>query len=159
MQKMNITEIFQVAIRIEENGEKFYRIASNRILRDSVKEIFSALADEEIKHKEIFEKMLAEIENYESVDQYPDEYFAYVRSFANDVIFTHKKQQEAINSIHNVLNAVEFAIDVERNSVWYYTEMKVLVTKEQQEILDKIIQEERQHFIKLSKLRESLLGK
>ena len=45
------SEVFQFAIRIEEGGEKFYREMAEKLNNAEVKTLFSALADEEIKHR------------------------------------------------------------------------------------------------------------
>ena len=58
MSVLNASEIFQFAVRIEENGEKFYRDTAEKFGNDRFKELFLALADEEGKHKEIFENMV-----------------------------------------------------------------------------------------------------
>ena len=68
-------EIFGFAIRIEENGEKFYRFAHDLVSDEETKKIFDYLAEEEIKHKEIFTDLLSGITKDVSFDNYSDEYF------------------------------------------------------------------------------------
>ena len=84
----NASEIFQFAIRIEENGEKFYRQAVRIAEDDDAKEIFDYLADEEIKHKRIFEDLLSKMEKYKPFERYPGEYFEYLRAYVDKIIFT-----------------------------------------------------------------------
>jgi len=49
-------ELFDLAVRVEENGERFYRLALNRVKRDSVRNLLVWLADQEILHKSSFAK-------------------------------------------------------------------------------------------------------
>ena len=66
MSSFNPSEIYQFAVRIEENGEKFYREMTNKLDNKKVKELFTFLADEEVEHKAIFKKLLSKFEKYSS---------------------------------------------------------------------------------------------
>jgi len=50
-------EIIEMAIRTEENGQKFYNGYAERSKVEGVKSLFSFLADEEKKHIEDFNKL------------------------------------------------------------------------------------------------------
>ncbi len=47
-------EIFDLAIQVEENGERFYRYALSRVREDSLKNVLSLLADQELQHRSAF---------------------------------------------------------------------------------------------------------
>ena len=53
-------DVVEFAIRIEENGEKFYRNAEHATTNDAARALFKRLADEEVDHKETFRKMFDE---------------------------------------------------------------------------------------------------
>ena len=144
------SEIFQFAIRIEESGEKFYREMASRLDDAEVKSLFATLADEEVKHRKTYEGMVSKIEQYEPVESYPGEYFSYLRTYADNIIFTPERMKEEMDKIKDASSALKFAIDRELDSILYYQEVKNLVPKGQRELIDKIIEEERRHFMKLS---------
>ena len=48
------SELFDLAIQVETNGERFYRCALNRVERDSLKGLLGWLADQEVRHKATF---------------------------------------------------------------------------------------------------------
>jgi rubrerythrin len=48
------SELFDLAIQVEINGEQFYRYALSRVKRDSVKNLLGWLADQELEHKSTF---------------------------------------------------------------------------------------------------------
>lgn len=145
------SEVFQFAIRIEEGGEKFYRAMSEKLDDAQVKSLFSALADEEVKHRKTYEGMLSKIEEYEPFESYPGEYFSYLRAYADNIIFTPKRMEEEMDKIKDASSALKFAIDRELDSILYYQEVKNLVPQNQRGLIDKIIDEERRHFMKLTK--------
>ncbi len=150
------SEIFQFAIRIEENGEKFYRGMALKLDNKEVKELFSALADEEVKHRLTYEGMVSNIEKYEPFENYPGEYFAYLRAYADNHIFTPNKLKEEMEKIRDAASALKFAIDRELDSILYYQEVKKLLPENQRNVIDKIIDEERRHFVKLSSCKQSV---
>ena len=146
-------EVFQFAIRIEENGEKFYRQMAQKFEEPKVKDLFSYLAEEEVKHKITYEEMVSKIERYEPPESYPGAYFAYLRAHADNIIFNQKKLDEEISKIEDVNSAIDFAIGAELDSILYYQEIKNLVSKNQRDIIDKIIEEERLHFVQLTEIK------
>jgi len=156
MALFNISEIYQFAIAIEENGEKFYRAQLKKFNDENIKKLFSLLADEEIKHKETFKSMLEKIEKYEPKESYPGEYFLYLKSYAENIIFNEKELDSKIKKIKDPKSVLDFAIKLEWDSILYYQEMKIYVSADSAKLIDDIIKEERKHFIKLSEARKNL---
>ncbi|MCS7150789.1 MAG: ferritin family protein [Endomicrobia bacterium] len=156
MQLLNISEVYQIAINIEKNGIKFYSLWAKKIKDKKLKDIFSALAYAEVEHKKIFEKMLKEIEDYEPKEAYNEEYFQYLRAYSDGLVFDIKKIQKKANEIKTISKAVEFAIDREKDSILYYQEVKNLLPEKYHKEIEKIINEERRHFLDLTHIRNSL---
>ncbi len=150
MTQYNAGEIFQFAIKIEEMGEKFYKDMAVKFNDEKFKEFFIALAEEEVKHKETFEKMLSEFEDYIPPDNFPQEYFDYIQAYADKTLFGKERLNEEISNITNPVNAIDFAIKREWDSISYYSEIKNSVPEEQRDLINKIINEERKHFEKLA---------
>ncbi|MDH4210118.1 MAG: ferritin family protein [candidate division WOR-3 bacterium] len=150
------SEVFQFAIRIEEGGEKFYREMASRIENTEIRSLFSALADDEVKHKKTYQGMVSKIEEYEPFESYPGEYFSYLRAYADNIIFTPQRMEEEMKKINDAPSALKFAIDRELDSILYYQEVKNLVPKNRRSEIDKIIEEERKHFMKLTKCSDDI---
>ncbi|MCS7181290.1 MAG: ferritin family protein [bacterium] len=150
----NISEIYQFAIKIEENGEIFYRKVAQNTKNKEVSDLFIFLADEEVRHKRIFEEHLSKIENYEPPEIYPGEYFAYLKAYAEELIFPKNIEKELKRE--DILEAINFGIRRELDSIMYYLEIKDLIPETQHLELDKIIKEERSHFVRLSNLKKQM---
>lgn len=155
MDFFNASEILQFAIRIEENGEKIYRQFSKTVKDDKVKKLFDYLAGEEVKHRKTFQEMVSKIEKYEPPESYPGEYFAYLRAYADDIIFTYKKLDKELSEITDAMTAIEFGIRREVDSILYYLEMKNFVPENQRDTIYKVVDEERSHYLKLIEIRKS----
>ncbi len=48
------SEIFDLAVQVEENGERFYRYALGRVKGDALKDLLGWLADQELQHRSAF---------------------------------------------------------------------------------------------------------
>lgn len=149
-------EIFNFAIRIEENGEKFYRFASSLVEDDETKKIFNYLADEEVKHKEIFTDLLSKITKDVDFENYSDEYFEYLKYYTDNVIFTEEQLEKQQKEVKDVLSAIKFAMQQELDSVLYYHEVEKFVSSKQKDLIEGIISEERKHYAKLAEMKKNL---
>jgi len=156
MNLLSASEILQFAIRIEENGEKFYHHFSKTMENARVKDLFTFLADEEVKHRKIFEGIVSKIEKYEPAESYPGEYFAYLRAYVDNIIFREEKLEEELSQIKDAVQAVDFGIRRELDSILYYQEIKNFVPEHQHSLVDKVIEEERKHFLKLSEIKKNI---
>jgi rubrerythrin len=152
----NASEILKAAIRIEENGEVFYRKMADKLETQQIKDTFIYLADEDGKHKKIFEDMLSkEVDDYEPFESYTGEYIAYLRAYADEHIFSKEKTGLLmVKKIKTATEAIKFAIGIELDSIHYYGEAKNFVPEHQKKTIEKIIEEERSHYLKLLEVRK-----
>jgi len=149
------SEIIQFTIRIGENGEEFYRLMAEKVDDDFVKDVFNFLANGEVEHRKIFEGILSEIKEYKPTESYSGEYFAYLKAYADGHIFTSQNQGKLkASKIDSVNEALDFAIRIEIDSILYYLEAKNFVPQAQKSIIDKIIEEERRHYLKLLEVKK-----
>jgi len=152
-------EVYQFAIKIEENGEGFYRKIVEKMEDEEVQNLFQFLADEEVKHKEIFKNMLGKIEDYHPPESYPGEYFNYLKSYAENLIFSVDQLNRELEDINSPLSAINYGIKKELNTISYYNEIKNIVSDNEINKIESIINEERKHVVKLSKMKEAVINK
>jgi rubrerythrin len=156
MALLSASEVFQFAVHIEENGFAFYNAYADNLPSGTSKEMFSFLADEESKHIKVFSEMLGRIEDFKQTTHYPDEYFAYLHSYADNLIFKKGKLEQEIESIKDEKAAIAFGIRRELDSILYYQEIKSFVPEKDSHLIEQVITEERKHFTKLSQLEKEL---
>jgi len=156
----NVDEVFEMAIRIEENGAAFYRKAAGLQSDTEDREFLEKLAAMEEGHKATFtemRKVLADKEKGGKVFDPQDELSLYLSAMAD----THggEGSPSAANSLTGAETMEEVlttAIGLEKESVLFYLGLKDMVPpKYGLEKVDDIIREERRHIAQLT----SLLGK
>ena len=156
MNGFKASEILEIAMRIEENGQKLYRHAATLTGDSATKDVFAFLANEEAKHKTTFQGMLSKIEKYQPPESYPGEYFAYLRAYAEGIVFPPDRMEKELTNITDVESAVEFGVQREVESILYYLEVRNLVPEHQRAEIDRIADEERSHYLKLTDLKRGL---
>jgi rubrerythrin len=156
METFRASEVYEVAVQIEQNGEKLYRHAASVVDDPKLKDVFGYLADEEVNHQRLFEGLAKKVEEYQAPETYPGEYCSYVRAYAEGVVFPPAKMDEEMKKISSAADAVEFGIQREIESILYYLEVRNFVPENQREDIDKIIQEERKHYLRLVDLRRDV---
>lgn len=156
MSIFNAKEIFEFAIKIEENGEKFYKKMADKFDDEEVKKLFINLASAELEHKKIFQNMTSVLGDFKPPEEYKEDFYSYMDAYTSNLIFSFDDFEKEISKIEDLESAFSYAIDIEMNSILYYQEIKNLVTQDQHGIIDKITDEERKHFVTLSERRKQL---
>jgi rubrerythrin len=148
-------DVFRFAIRIEEDGELFYNRAAAFADNEDVRRLFQRLADEEVRHKKVFEEMLSHVEENRPPESYQGEYMTYLRAHIDGkAIFIREMKDKDLPEIHDTLAALNFAIQRELDSILYYQEVKQFVSGKNQKFIDQVIEEERKHFQILSEIKK-----
>ena len=149
-------DILLFAKRIEENGERFYQQSADRLQDPKAKELFRYLAEEERVHRNVFERMLSTMGRFDVKETYEGEYLTYLQDYLDRrVIFDSKTAEKELAGVQDPVSAIDFAIRREMDAILYFTEVKHFVSEEQQGPIDRILEEERGHFSKLSDLKKT----
>lgn len=156
MQVFDPSEIMEFAVTLEENGKTFYEHAVSITEDSRTKEMFKSLAQDEVDHKKTFKKMLSKITDYEPIQNYPEEYFAYLESYVDNVIFSEEAFKNEIKDINDPMAALDFALQAEQDSIVYYQELKKFVSEKHHNVIEEIIDEERKHYTKIYNMKEEL---
>jgi rubrerythrin len=159
MHLFTASDVLKFAVRVEENGELFYHRAATFAENDTVRRLFNDLADQEIRHRRIFQEMLDQVGEYRPPESYTGEYMSYLRDFIdNRAVFTKEAKQQAAG-VSDTLAALSFAIQRELDSVVYYQEVKQFVPEKHHRFIDSVIEEERKHFTILSEMKKQYESK
>jgi len=150
-------EIIEMAIRTEENGQKFYSDYAERSEVEGVKSLFSFLANEEKKHIEDFEKLYDIVKKTgETMFGDYDEFKAYMESFADSKFLTNfTSEAEKIKGSKNVGEVLDFAIAFEKETLLFYYGLNDFISEKGKGIVENIIEQERSHIKKLTGIKKT----
>ncbi len=152
------SEIVEIGIQIEKNGKDFYDTLIGKTKSQKGRDVFKYLAGEEEKHIATFQKILNSVQKYEPQEAFPGEYFSYMNKLASDYVFTQKdKGKEVAKNTKSDKEAIELGIGFEKDSIIFYEGMKKVVPSRDHNLLDKLIEQEKEHQKKLSELKEQII--
>ena len=134
-------EIFDHAMQMEKDGEAMYRGLAQRSDNPGTKNIFNMLADDEIKHYWVFEKMKKE-ENPEMAD-------TQILASAKN-IFTQLKEEGGLDYDVPEIELYKKAQELEKKSEYFYRQISEKTgDPHQKEMLLRVAKEEKKHYFLL----------
>ena len=157
----NADEVFQLAIRIEQNGALFYRKAAELQTDSAAAEMLNALASMEDHHEKAFELIrtkISEAEKTPTVFDPQGEAVEYLASMADH----HGGEgspvaADSLTGNESIEEIIDIAIGLEKESILFYVGLKDFVPpKFGQEKIDDIIREERRHIVQLNGFRKKM---
>jgi len=154
MERYSLREVVDQALQTEKLGYQFYTTMIQRFEKEEdMKKLFAFLAKEEVHHEKTFAEMLAQIKEAEPVNWEDAE--QYLRAIVESEFFLGKnKALPSMEHVKTVEDAVDFAIEFEKQTVLYFHGLKDWV--KEKEIVDRIIDEEKKHIMQLNKFKSDL---
>ena len=155
--KFSAKEIVDIAVGIEESGYYFYTRCREKFDNREFKELFGFLAEEELRHKEIFEKMLGELKDLSGM--FTEEYFQYLRAIGDERVFKNNGDVDrVIKGIASINDVLKVALTAEKDSILWYSELAVMYGKDRDThlVLERLLDEERRHVVLLLEIKEKL---
>lgn len=147
------TEILDLAIKLEKNGETVYRNAIAKVSKPEFIALLAWMADEEVKHADFFSNLKRELETKHTnpfIDEMSRELFDDLLGEKN---FSLKEVDFSL--VENADDLIAIFIEFEKDSVIFYKVLEPFVEDPvAREQLKKIIEEENRHI----KLLQEFVG-
>lgn len=146
-------ELIEIAIRLEERGAAFYKGAAGSATTAGARALFKDLADQETDHRRSFQQMGRDaVESALSPAQWA-EFQAYVGALLQQNLFD--KPQGALSQAAGAMEegeALRAALGFEKETLLFYYELREAVRGAGQQVVDRIIEEEKHHFQRLCRM-------
>lgn len=156
-------DVFTMAVRIEENGNAFYKGAAEKTDNPDVRELFERLALMEQGHIAAFKAMRSRLPGSFPADAVWDpEGLAesYLQTAADTHIFAAQDAIRRLQGVTTPLQALDMAIQFEKDSLAFFLGMKDLLPDPSGKgEIDQLIESEMDHVRMLSKARKQYEAK
>ena len=140
----SVREIIDIAIKIEKNGESYYREAMEKISSPDLKPVLLFLAEQEHEHIKWFEKLKVEIETAEMDQKVAEIGESMLQRLIGDQTFSLGDAD--LSELESVEKLIELAIELERDTIIFYQMLQGFIEdSETLKGLDGIIAEENRH--------------
>ena len=140
----SLKDICDVAIQIEENGEKTYRSAQAKVDDIRLKELLGWMADEEARHANWFANLSKRLSISVQHPQIEEMGKNLLKESIGDQTFN--LSEDALSQEASLRHVFEQSIEFEKDTIIFYEMLKAFIDdKVVMEQLEIIIQEERNH--------------
>jgi rubrerythrin len=142
-------DVIDLAVQTEVRGEAFYRDAAGEADRPEAQDLFWHLADEEIKHKAIFENLGSKIVFTEVEGPDWQEAMDYIAATVDNQFFTKDAPIILAPKGATTDEMLHQAIAFEKQTLLFFHTLRDLVHAQNRPLIDSIIAEERRHVVRL----------
>lgn len=143
-------DLVEAAVQLERNGHRFYTTAADGVSSQRAKDLLHRLADDEVEHLKLFERLLTSVGLADIRESYPGEYGVYLKAHVDSQVFTQARMAELLaQKTMRERDALQFGIDSEKDAILYYSEMIRFVPTRDRPTVEGIIDEERRHLSQL----------
>jgi rubrerythrin len=139
-------EIIEIAVRVEENGYAFYTAAAETINGpNDIKNLFLDLAEKEVMHIAIFQKLADRFEA-ESFEFKAEDASDYINYMAESHMFGKPGSgAEMAKKVGSPKEALAIAFKFENDSIDFYKELLKRTETDAKKLISQIIEEEKEH--------------
>ncbi|MDJ0913529.1 MAG: ferritin family protein [Desulfobacterales bacterium] len=147
----SLNEIFDIAIKIERNGETAYRKAIDKADKPELASLLGWIADEEMKHTQWLNELRDKYLLMPSGGQVEE----ISSDLLNELLGDHSLSLDDVDfaNIHEVNELIKVWIEFEEDTVLFYEMLQQFIEEEQTTgLIDQIIAEEKKHIANLKEL-------
>jgi len=131
-------DVYEYAMKVEKDGEAYYRELASKAMNTGLKNILVMLADAEVKHYKLFQNM----KNHEAIAMTDLDVLSYVKN-----IFVIMKEEQQFDLDLSEIALYRKAQEIEKKMRDFYLEKADEVDRSQREIFLKIANEEQRHYL------------
>jgi rubrerythrin len=137
-------DIYNYALQMEKDGEKFYRKIAAKIKNKDLQSILTMLADEEVKHYQAIESMKQD--KYQMAE-------TTILDDVKNIFIEMKEQKQEFESDKEQIKLYEKAQEIEKKSQQFYQEKAGQADrKEQKKLFERLAREEEKHYFLLENI-------
>ncbi len=156
---LTVNEILEFAVYIEERGYEFYVGAMKKFSAPEATRLFQYLADEEFKHEKVFNKLMQQSGDFKKRDADP-EHRAYLKEYCKaHALGDREAIAEKLARLSTLEDILDLAMDFEKDSIVFFSELRELIAQGHAGPLEKIIREEMTHLRVIFQMKQGLSRK
>jgi rubrerythrin len=159
MALIDLKEMLKMAVKDEETGVAFYKALAEVAKTEEMKAKLLHMSVQEQEHADRYKSFLAGLggDYKPTVQKFDGEYEGYLNALLESRAFTSPEDAAAqARATTDITSALDVAINMERDTLLFYIEMRNLVDNDKQKYIQDIIDEEKNHVYELTELKKTL---
>lgn len=135
-----LEDVLNVLIELETLGNKHYTEMASLTDDYELKKFFELLAKQELAHKALYEGYKKQHITFES-GGITDEYMSYMDTLLKGTV----KFLETNSEVKDFETGYHIAINLEKDTLLFLSELKTIIGKDYDEVIDNVMDQERAH--------------
>lgn len=147
-------EALNMALKIEKNGEAFYRAVATKVPEGDLRAVFEDLAIQEQRHYRAFQKLADRVGQPPALSAPEwDEYEEYIQTALDNALFAGPdKALAAAQEAATPEEALRLALGFEKDTLIFFYDLREMMPEGEREVVTEIIREEKAHVRRLGRL-------
>jgi len=151
----DLSDIIDLAIRIEKNGEKTYRKAMEQVSDPRLLSMLDRLAKDELEHEKWFESLKSQIKPSDISPALDEMGRSMLRDVLGDQAFSISEAD--FSRMEDIKELLDISIEFEKDTIIFYEMISAFVEDSAAlKALSEIIDEENRHVIELAEQLKKL---
>lgn len=149
---LKAADALEMAMGIETAGETFYRAVAQKAQTLPIRVLFEDLAEQEVNHYKVFSNLSKSVRDklLMSAEEW-DQYQGYLEATVQSSLFEGPdKALAAAEEVTDEKEAVRMAMRFEKETMLFFFNLRDIVTGANQDLVTRIIDEERKHVRRLA---------
>lgn len=149
-------EVYQIAMEMEQTGQVFYEALAAGSDRSDVANLLRRLAAQEQDHYKQFARLRAQLATRPVSHALSEDEMDFAQALVTDRMIPNPQEARRIASEGSVRAALDMAINVEKDSILFYSEVLQAIDPQEAPAIREIIQQEKTHAQDLMIARRNL---
>jgi rubrerythrin len=154
---INAKTLLAHAVKVEQDGYRFYLHLAKAMPDKAQMDLFFLLAEDELRHEQIFKKMVEDVTVGSFMENPRVEMI--LHGFLRDM--DRFGSEQVLRGLRGELDReamIRLAIQLEKDSILFYSTLKALVDKANLPVIEAIVDEELRHLSRLFAIRQGELS-
>ena len=152
-------EIVDIGIEKEKKRRDFYALAAEHFKeKKELAELFGRLRDWEEEHIRKFQKIRDSVSRAQYTESYDGETEAYMDALVDSDLYGNITPQKFASLVTSPVDALQKGIGFEKDAILFFSSLARFIDAKNQEIVGKLIAEERQHLLYLFNMKKQMTG-
>ncbi|HHS12789.1 MAG TPA: hypothetical protein ENN03_03355 [bacterium] len=154
MSVLKLVDVVDIGIEKEKARRDFYEQVSRQFDDGELRDLFQKLRDWEAAHIRKFESIRSTLESRQIAESYPEEMQHYINALVDDRLYREVSGDEFAKNVKDPVQAIQYGIGFEKDAILLFMELARYVQESNKDVIEKLMDEERQHVVSLLKLRK-----
>jgi len=158
---VSCNEVFEMALQIEQMGYDFYKTMAHNATNIQLRNGYNQLAEAERKHIDSFKRLQDSIEKIDTtrIDNWEEVSLYFKALIDTKVLPTSPEKNSLIEELKDEIGAIHISISFEKDTILFLQELNRWVNHEDKKIIEKLIEEEKSHILKLLLMKKEIVQK